>query len=145
MRNDLIVSESIDINVPTAKVWRGLTDPEIIKGYLYGTETITDWKIGSDITFQGEYQGHAYKDKGIVRENEENKLLSYRYWSGFSGVEDKPENYSLVTYTVEPITADITKFTWTQRGFATEDGYNHSKVGMKAFLESVKKVIESAQ
>ncbi len=36
-----------------------------------------------------------------MRENEQNKILSYSYWSGFSGLEDKPENYSLVTYTLE--------------------------------------------
>ena len=28
-------------------------------------------------------------------------VLKYDYWSGFSGLEDKPENYSLVTYTLE--------------------------------------------
>ena len=54
MRDDLIVSESIEINTEPDKVWEALTNPEIIKEYLFGTQTITDWKVGSDIIFQGE-------------------------------------------------------------------------------------------
>ena len=53
MRNDLIVSKSIIVNANNDKVWKALTNPEIIKEYLYGTETLTDWKVGSEIIFQG--------------------------------------------------------------------------------------------
>lgn len=142
MRHDLTVSQSIEINTTPDKVWHGLISPEIIKEYLYGTETITNWKVGSPIIFQGEYQGHKYKDKGTVVENVLHKKISYLYWSGFSGLEDKPENYSLVTYTLDSKDNKHTTFTWTQKGFSNEDGYNHSKTGMDAFLKSVKEVIE---
>ncbi len=141
MNHNLIVSKSIDINASPAKVWNALTNPEIIKEYLYGTETITDWKVGSAIIFQGEYKGQQYKDKGIVRENIPNELLSYSYWSGFSGTEDKAENYSLVTYQLKQ-NKNITTLTWTQKGFANEDGHKHSESGMDAFLVSIKKIIE---
>ena len=145
MRNDLIVSESIDINAAPAKVWEALTNPEIIKKYLFGTETITDWKVGSDIIFQGEYgenKEHTYRDKGVIMQNVLNKLLSYSYWSGFSGLEDTPENYSLVTYSLESDDDQKTTFTWTQKGYATEEGYQHSLNGMKEFLEHIKQIVE---
>lgn len=142
MRNDLIVSQSVNINTDLNKVWKGLTTPEIIKEYLYGTETVTDWKVGSEIIFQGEYQGHKYRDKGVILTNIINEELSYSYWSGFSGLEEKPENFSTVIYSLKRNDDTTTLFTWTQKGFANEDGYNHSKNGMIAFLENVKKVIE---
>src|ERR1700739_2337843 len=142
MNNNLQVSQTIEINAPVEKVWRGLTTPDIIKEYLYGTETVTDWKIGSEIIFQGEYEGHKYRDKGVVLEFTLNEKISYSYWSGFSGLEDKPENYSTVTYTLENIGANKTRFTWTQRGFANEKSYEHSVNGMDAFLQKVKEVIE---
>jgi uncharacterized protein YndB with AHSA1/START domain len=145
MRQDLIVSKSIDINASTTKVWDALTNPEIIKEYLFGTETITDWKVGSDIVFQGVYgdnNEYSYRDKGIVRENVLNELISYNYWSGFSGLEDKPENYSLVTYTLIDKGNNTTNFTWTQKGFATEEGYQHSAGGMDEFLKKIKEIIE---
>jgi uncharacterized protein YndB with AHSA1/START domain len=142
MRQDLKVSSSITINAAPQKVWEALTNPTIIKEYLYGTETITDWKVGSNIIFQGEYQGHQYRDKGIVLQNKPLSLLSYSYWTGFSGLEDKPENYATVTYTVKSKDNNKTKFTWKQQGYANEQGYLHSKNGMKAFLKSIKKIIE---
>ena len=145
MRDDLIVSESIDINAAPSKVWAGLTNPEIIKKYLFGTETITDWKVGSEIIFQGEYgenKEHKYRDKGVIMQNVLNELLSYSYWSGFSGLEDKPENYSLVTYSLKSDDNKKTTFTWTQQGYATEEGYQHSLSGMKEFIEQIKQIIE---
>ena len=142
MLQDLTVSKSVVINTPAQKVWDALTTPAIIKEYLFGTETITDWKVGSDVIFQGEYQGHKYKDKGRVVQNDLNKVLSYRYWSGFSGLEDKPENYSLVTYNLEAVSDNETKLTWTQTGFANEEGHKHSETGMDAFLQSIKQIVE---
>ncbi|MEP6951527.1 MAG: SRPBCC domain-containing protein [Ginsengibacter sp.] len=145
MRHDLTVSESIDIYAAPSKVWDALTNPEIIKKYLFGTETITDWKVGSEIIFQGEYgenKEHTYRDKGVIIRNVVNELLSYSYWSGFSGLEDTPENYSLVTYSLKSDDDKKTTFTWTQKGYATEEGYQHSLSGMKEFLEQIKQIIE---
>ncbi len=142
MRNDLSVSESIDVDVPALKVWDALTKPELIKAYLFGTETITDWKVGSPIIFQGDYNGQTYKDKGIVTENNPMHSIKYLYWSGFSGLDDSPENYSTVAYTVESLDDTHTRFTWTQTGFADETGYGHSKNGMAEFLKKIKEVME---
>ena len=139
---DLEVSSSIEINASKEKVWKGLTDPDIIKDYLYGTNTVTDWKVGSEILFQGEWEGKQYRDKGVILQIIPNELISYSYWSGFSGTEDKPENYSTVTYKLETISDDRTKFTWVQKGFASEQNYEHSNSGMEEFLKSIKAVIE---
>jgi hypothetical protein len=92
--------------------------------------------------FQGEYNGQRYTDKGNVIESVENKVLSYNYWSGFSGLEDKPENYSLVTYQIEDNTENKVKFTWTQKGFANKDGQCHTEQGLKTMLEQIKKLAE---
>ncbi len=142
MNHDLIISQSIEVNADLAKVWKALTTPEIIKDYLFGTETVTDWKVGSEIVFQGEYEGHTYRDHGVILENAFHKKISYSYWSGFSGTEDKPENYSTMTYTLEKISEQKTKFTWTQKGYASDQSYEHSKSGMTEFLEKIKEVME---
>jgi uncharacterized protein YndB with AHSA1/START domain len=139
---DLTVSQSIVINAPTTKVWEALTNPKIIALYLYGTETITDWKVGSPIIFQGEYEGQHYQDKGVVTENVFLQKIVYKYWSGFSGLEDLPENYNLVAYHLENNDNQTTNFTWSQTGYSTQEGYEHSLGGMHAFLETIKKVVE---
>jgi len=142
MNRELKVSKSIEISSSAEKVWNALTNPEKIKVYLFGTETITDWKIGSTIIFQGEYDGHKYKDKGNVLKNIENEILEYDYWSGFSGLEDTSENYSIVTYQIEKVSGDKVKLTWTQEGFANEEGKQHSEKGLPAMLEQIKKLVE---
>ena len=145
MNDDLIVTGSTEVNADVSKVWKSLTNPAIIKEYLFGTETITDWKVGSEVIFQGvygEHGEHSYRDRGIVMENVLHERLSYTYWSGFSGLEDKPENYSLVTYTLVPLSNGHTEFTWTQEGYANQEGYEHAQSGMKAFLEQIKGIME---
>lgn len=111
MNRNLKVTKSIEINTSSETVWDALTNPEKIKVYLFGTETITDWKIGSPIIFQGEYDGHKYKDKGNVLLKIPNETLRYNYWSGFSGLEDKPDNYSIVTYHINKISENQVRLT----------------------------------
>jgi uncharacterized protein YndB with AHSA1/START domain len=142
MNLNLQVSESIVINANLERVWNVLTNPEIIKEYLFGTETVTDWKVGSEIVFQGEYGEHKYRDHGVIQENIFHKRISYSYWSGFSGLEDKPENYSMVIYDLAPVDETHTTFTWTQKGYPDETRQAHSQSGMKAFLEQIKGIAE---
>jgi len=142
MDNNLIASSSINIQSTPEKVWFVLTNPEKIKEYLFGTEVLTDWKTGSSIVFQGKYDGQQYKDKGNVIENTKNKLLKYDYWSGFSGLEDKPENYALVTYKIEKLDGNSVNFTWHQQGFSSEEGKCHTEQGLQSMLEKIKELSE---
>jgi len=52
MNTALKASQSIEINATCESVWDTMTNPEKIKVYLYGTETNTDWKVGSPIVFK---------------------------------------------------------------------------------------------
>ena len=142
MNKNLRVSKNIIIDSTAEKVWDFLVNPEKIKIYLFGTETLSDWKIGSPIIFQGEYNGQLYKDKGNVLENVNHKILKYNYWSGFSGLEDRPDNYSIVTYEIENLSEARVKFTWTQEGFANEESLKHSENGLNGMLEQIKKLVE---
>ena len=143
INKELVVSKSIIITASPSEVWDALTQADKIKVYLFGTETITDWKVGSPIIFQGEYQGNEYKDKGNVIENKFKKLLKYNYWSGFSGVDDRLENYSIVTYILDLVDNNQTKLTWRQEGFATKEGQQHSENGLSGMLGQIKKLVEN--
>ena len=139
---NLIASSTINIAATPEKVWDVLTQPEKIKVYLFGTEVHTDWSVGSPILFQGAYNGQEYKDKGNVLKHKKNALLQYNYWSGFSGLEDKPENYSIVTYSITVLNEHSVAFTWHQQGFSSEEGKCHTEEGLKAMLETIKELAE---
>jgi uncharacterized protein YndB with AHSA1/START domain len=142
MNHDLKVTQTITVNASLASVWGALTNPAIIKDYLYGTETVTTWDVNSPIVFQGEYEGFKYRDHGMIKEYIPLQRISYSYWSGFTGLEDAPQNYSTVSYDVSAVNDTTTAFTWTQTGYANEERHQHSQAGMTAFLETVKAVME---
>ncbi len=141
MNRELSIHKSIKFNADKSKVWDALVNPEIIKKYLFGTEVISDWKEGSAMIFQGEWEGQKYKDKGNILAIEIEKLFQYNYWSRFSGLEDKEENYSLVTYKVDE-DGDQTTLTLTQQGFANEQAKGHSEAGWSMILEKMKELVE---
>ena len=142
MNTALKASQSIEINATCESVWDTMTNPEKIKVYLYGTETNTDWKVGSPIVFQGNYEGHVYNEKGNVLEVKENELLKYNYWSSMSGTEGKIENYFIVTYRIEQLSEGKVKFTWHQEGFPTEEKRKHTESGLCTMIEQIKEIAE---
>ena len=90
--------KTVTINAPRDDVWDALTKPDKVKQYMHGTNLTTDWKVGSPISWKGEWKGKSYEDKGRVLEVEPQKRLTYTHWSPMGGSEDKPENYHTVTY-----------------------------------------------
>jgi uncharacterized protein YndB with AHSA1/START domain len=132
---DVIISASID------SVWEALTNPDLIKLYLFGTEAVTDWKVGSPIIWKGEWQGKAYVDKGVILRNIPGKLLETTYWSSMSGLPDQPNNYNKVTYEVTK-ESDRTKLTLTQDNNPTEADRQHAEQNWKMVLDGLKKLVE---
>lgn len=132
---------SIDINAPAEKAWQAITDKEIIKQYMFGTETVSNWNKGDTITYTGTYNGMEYKDGGIILDIIPGQLLKHTYWSSMSGVEDKPENYSAVTYT---ITANGNKCSLTaeQEDYPTQTMYENSDKHWPMILQSIKELLE---
>ena len=98
MNETHIAKSSVTINAPRSRVWEALTQPDLIKQYLFGTEVSTDWKVGSPITYKGVWEGKAYEDKGQILQVEPEKRLVSTFWSALSGLPDRPENYQTVEY-----------------------------------------------
>ncbi len=98
MQQDFVAERQVVIDAPADAVWQTLTDPALVKQYMYGTRLETDWQVGSPISWKGEYQGTAYEDKGRVLAFEPGRRLEVTHWSPMGGSEDKPENYHTVTY-----------------------------------------------
>ena len=97
MNKSFIAKASISINVPVSKVWDALTNPEVIKQYMFGTNVISDWKEGSPIVWKGEWQGKKYEDKGMILKLEPERLIQYSHFSPLSGKQELAENYHTVT------------------------------------------------
>lgn len=123
-------------------IWDAFINPDKIKQYLFGTETLCDWAIGSEIIFQGEYQGIAYRDKGVILNKIENNYLEYSYWSGFTGLADIPENYAVVKYTISE-NDDTCIVTIEQLGFASEESRKHAEVTWQNVLNDIENLCQN--
>lgn len=89
---------TITINASIERVWDTITKPELVKLWQYGSELQTDWKIGSDIRFRTEWEGKVFEQWGKVLEIRPNELVRYSLFAPRPELEDKPENYFIMSY-----------------------------------------------
>jgi uncharacterized protein YndB with AHSA1/START domain len=141
MNHTYLATASITIHAPASRVWDALTKPELVKQYMFGTEVITNWRVGSSITYRGEWQGKSYEDKGRVLRNEPGKVLESTYWSLMSGKPDLPENYQTVRYELAP-SGNTTLLTITQDNNNSPEAAAHSEQNWKMVLEGMKIILE---
>jgi uncharacterized protein YndB with AHSA1/START domain len=135
---------TITVKAPASKVWKALTDAAIVKQYFFGTNVESDWKKGSPITWSGEWQGKAYKDKGNILEITPGQYVKYSYWSSMSGTEDKPENYQNVSYDLAEKDG-VTILEIGQDNIKDEAAKEHSEQNWQHIFGAMKELIESGK
>ena len=140
-RNDFIAKAETTINSRVQKVWNALTDPSKIKKYMFGTTVTSDWKEGSSITWKGEYEGKKYEDKGKILKIKPGKQLQYSHYSPLSGVEDKPENYHIVTIDLQE-RGEKTEVRLSQDNNGSEKEKQHSEKNWQMMLDGLRKLSE---
>jgi uncharacterized protein YndB with AHSA1/START domain len=128
------------LKAPVEKIWNALTVTEIVKQYFFGTNQLSTYKVGDPITWDGEFEGQKYLDKGEILECEPLKKLSYSYLSSWSGKEDKPENYLMVKYELSTI-ENGTKLTITFSSYDAERA-KHSENSWATIIDGLKKIVE---
>lgn len=151
MEEPLIVKSTIPINSPTPIVWDALVNPAKTKIYMFGCETVSDWKVGSDLLWRGNYEGKEMVFvKGKILSIEPEKLLKYTVIDPFASYPDVPENHLNVTYELEE-QGGQTILTVYQDGFENaaegekryKDVYNNGE-GWNPILVEIKKLVEAA-
>jgi len=135
------VQLSATIKATPAEVWQALTDAQIIKSYFFGAQVDSTWEPGGPITWSGEYKGKKFQDKGTILAVEPNRKLEMTHWSPLSGLEDKQENYHVVTWDISP-RGGAAEVTLTQRNL-TGMTPEAARKNWEPVLDGLKKVLES--
>lgn len=141
MTADHIAIATATIHASTDDVWRALTDPGLIKEYLFGSEVTSEWKVGSTITYSGVYEGTEYQDHGRILDFRPGELMRSTHFSPLGGKQDIPENYHTLTWTLEAV-GDETRVTLTQDNNESEDAARHSEQNWATVLNGLKDVAE---
>jgi len=141
MDRGLVAKASTVINTPVGKVWNALTNPTVIKQYMFGTTVVSDWREGSPIVWKGEWQGKKYEDKGVILQLKPQHLIQYSHFSPLSGKPDLPENYHTVTIELASDGSETT-VSLSQDNNETEEERKHSEKNWQMMLEGLKKLLE---
>lgn len=122
-------------------MWGALTDPDKIANYMMGSRVVTDWKMGSPITWSGEWEGKPYQDKGVVLGAERGRFLEVTHYSPLTGDEDVPENYHTLRYELSEVDGG-TVLTLTQDGCESEAQAKQFSKNWQNMLDGLKTVAE---
>jgi len=136
----MIIKKERQIKADPKTIWAVLTNPAEIKQWL-GVDTKSEWVPQSDIIFTFTWEGKKYEDKGKLIRFDKERSFAYSYWSGFSGLPDKPENYSKIEFLLEP-TKEKTLLKLSHSEFPTEIMYKHSEKNWEETLDMIKKLSE---
>ncbi len=136
-----IAQASVHINAPAAEVWKALTNPDMIKQYLFGTNVVSDWKKGSSIVWKGQWEGKAYEDKGVILDLKPEPLIQYSHFSPLSGQPDAPENYHTVTIELSGDGRQTT-VSLAQDNNATDEEREHAAKNWELMLVGLKQLLE---
>ncbi len=148
--SQLVVENSISMYAPIETVWDVLTNPEQTKKYMFGCETVSDWKLGSPLLWRGSYEGQDMVFvKGHIIAIQPPTLLTYTVIDPNADMPDIPDNYLNVTYELSAQDGTTT-LTVSQDGFEKaadgekryHDVYNNGQ-GWNPILVEIKKVVEA--
>jgi uncharacterized protein YndB with AHSA1/START domain len=126
----------VTVRAPRGAVWKALVDPVLVKQYMFGAIVESEWKVGSSITWRGEWEGKPYEDKGMIRRLEPGAVLAFTHASGMS-----PERVHNVAIELDEV-GGRTTVTLVQDGNANAEEQGHSRKNWEAMLKGLKKVVE---
>ncbi|MGZ3462947.1 MAG: SRPBCC family protein [Gemmatimonadaceae bacterium] len=135
------------INAPPAAVWKALTTPSALKKFFFGSDIVTDWRVGSPIRFRGDWKGKPYEDKGTIQSFDVDRRVAFTHWSPLSKLEDKPENYHIVSFDLRPLNGGtevvLTQTNQSDSEPLTPENRKEYANNWTILLDGLKKVVES--
>ncbi|MDE3252405.1 MAG: SRPBCC domain-containing protein, partial [Bacteroidota bacterium] len=71
---------------------------EKVKLWQFGSDLLTSWEVGTDITFVTKWGDQVFKQWGKVLAIQPNEYISYSLFAPRPDLEDRPENYFIMNY-----------------------------------------------
>jgi len=141
---DFVARAEVTVRAPRRTVWQVLTSNGAHPEILFGAEVRSDWRLGSPITWRGEWEGRSFEDRGRVIELEDRGepwRIVLTHFSPLSGLPDEPDNYHTLRFELEE-TAAGTVVALDQDNNPTREAAEHSQRNWAQMLAGVKAVAE---
>ena len=135
--------KSVLINSSAQRLWDILTKSEYTKEYMFNCSVDSDWKIGSPIIWQGNYQGYQAYQKGEILDINPFRLIKYSTFDPNFGLEDKPENYIHVSYLLKEKDNQTELIIINETFDENEERMGHINQGWEMVIGKIKEVAET--
>ncbi|NBA88900.1 hypothetical protein GVN16_24205 [Emticicia sp. CRIBPO] len=92
-------TKTIIINATASRVWRVLTEPELMVRWMSDADISvdSDWQVGGPISVRSAVNGeHEYK--GFILQWVPERVFQYSSWSEIMRLPDSPEHYAVITF-----------------------------------------------
>jgi len=145
-----VVTNEVIIKGSISQVWDMLTNPQKTKLYMFGCETVTDWKPGSELLWRAVYDGKEMVFvKGYIIDIIPEKYLKYSVIDPNATYPHIPENHLNVYYELSEADGHV-MLSVSQDGFETaadgdkryEEVYNKGE-GWNPILLEIKRLTEA--
>ncbi len=136
-------TKQVEINCNVETLWAILTKAEYTKQYMFNCAVETDWKVGSDVIWEGVFNGVNAFQKGKVISITPGQQVTYSTFDPNSVLDDIPINYINVSYTLHDING-VAHLTITNETFDdSTERMSHIKQGWDMVIDKIKEVAES--
>jgi DNA-binding transcriptional ArsR family regulator/uncharacterized protein YndB with AHSA1/START domain len=132
----------VHIRTTPERLWEALTNPEQTRQYYYGTEVVSDFRVGSPLEYHriGPDGTRESVIVGKVLEADAPRRLVHTF--AFTMVEDESTR---VTYELEPM-GHLVKLTLIHEGFDGEtETYKMVRTGWTPIVDGLKTYLETGQ
>lgn len=79
MQNNITARVTHNYDASIAHVWKAITDNNMIPQWMKGTKADSDWREGSPINWEGEWEGKPFKASGKVLTAQKPHTLKYTH------------------------------------------------------------------
>ncbi len=100
--NNFTVKKSVYIDAKPEVVFDALTSSDGIVKYFPLKKVTSEWKVGSEVLFDGEINGKEFRDYGLIEILSRPTQFKYTYWSTNHGTERTPATHLTIKYVLAP-------------------------------------------
>lgn len=139
--NTFTIKKHVNIQATPEAVFDALTSSADIVRYFPLKQVTSEWKAGGEILLDGEVNGHAFRDHGLIEVLSRPHQFRYSYWSDNHGTERTPENYLTIDYRLSA-TDRGTRLEMEQSNLRSEDMFQVMKTVWDHLLTSLASYVE---
>ncbi|HLP14563.1 MAG TPA: SRPBCC domain-containing protein [Flavobacteriales bacterium] len=132
------------IHAPVSNVWNAITNPIVMKQWIYDTEVeiSSSFEKGSSFILKGDLHGMSFENKGRIWEFEPQQRFIYDYVSSLSGPDQDELDATFVHFELES-RGEYTLLKLTVENARTEVDFKHLELYWGVTLDVIKNLVEN--